>query len=178
MNRKESAMSRKLLVVIIVFLIGSMLAGCSAGAAGIYSAASVKNSNSGEESKALVREKSPEAVVDQHLKALNACNWSELLAQYPDQTEVHLSEGTVIKGRQAVADLFAGFVLTPKNGGLCGITFSEESRMVVNGTLVVQWVANADFLSEPYKGSDAYITDDGLMVSMVTTFNGADLKMK
>jgi hypothetical protein len=50
--------------------------------------------------------------------------------------------------------------------------------MVVNGTLVVQWVANADFLSEPYKGSDAYVTDDGLMVSMVTTFNGADLKMK
>jgi hypothetical protein len=171
-------MSRKLLIFIIVILIGSMLAGCFAGGASKYSAAAVKNLNSGAESKSLVREKSPDAVVAQHLKALNACNWSELMAQYPDQTEIHLSGGTVIKGRQAVGDLFAGFVLTPNDGGLCGITFSEESRMVVNGTLVVQWIANADFLAEPYRGSDAYVTDDGLMVSMVTTFNGADLKMK
>jgi hypothetical protein len=125
-----------------------------------------------------VREKTPADVVDQHLKALNACDWNGLLAQYPDQTEIHLPDGTVVKGRQAVADLFAGFVVPPADGGLCGITFSEESRQVINGTLAVQWVANADFLEEPYRGSDAYITDDGLMVSMVTTFNGADLKMK
>lgn len=83
-----------------------------------------------------------------------------------------------VLGRQAVADLFAGFVLTPDAGGLCGITFSKESRQVINGTLAVQWVANADFLAEPYRGSDAYITDSGLMVSMVTTFDGAELKMK
>jgi hypothetical protein len=39
-------------------------------------------------------------------------------------------------------------------------------------------VANADFLAEPYRGADAYITDDGLMVSMVSTFDGAELKFK
>jgi hypothetical protein len=100
------------------------------------------------------------------------------MAQYPDQVEIHLPGGTVVRGRQAVADLFPGFVLTPKDGGLCGITFSEESRKVINGTLAVQWVANADFLAEPYRGSDAYITDDGLMVGMVSTFNGAELKIK
>jgi len=36
----------------------------------------------------------------------------------------------------------------------------------------------ADFLAEPYKGSDAYETHDGLMAGMVSTFKGADLKMK
>jgi len=49
---------------------------------------------------------------------------------------------------------------------------------IIKCTLVVQWVANADFLAEPYRGSDAYVTDDGLMVSMVTTFDGAELKIK
>lgn len=166
----------KLFSLITLFVGAAILAGCASNSS--YTAATVKNAKTGEESASLVREKTPAAVVDQHLKALNACDWKALLAQYPDQVEVHLSGGTVIKGRQAVADLFAGFVLTPKDGGLCGITFSEESRMVVNGTLVVQWVANADFLEEPYRGSDAYVTDDGLMVAMVTTFNGADLKMK
>ena len=32
--------------------------------------------------------------------------------------------------------------------------------------------------AEPYKGSDAYETHDGLMVAMVSTFKGSDLKMK
>jgi hypothetical protein len=33
-------------------------------------------------------------------------------------------------------------------------------------------------LAEPYKGSDAYVTRDGLMAAMVSTFEGTDLKMK
>jgi hypothetical protein len=45
-------------------------------------------------------------------------------------------------------------------------------------TLNIQWKAEADFLAEPYKGSDAYETHDGLMVAMVSTFKGADLKLK
>ena len=36
----------------------------------------------------------------------------------------------------------------------------------------------ADFLAEPYRGSDAYITKNGLMQAMVTTFDGGALKMK
>jgi hypothetical protein len=172
-------MLHKLCKLAVLFLAVTILAGCASSPnANEYTAITVKNSKSGAESASLVREKTPADVVDQHLKALNACDWNDLLAQYPDQVEIHLPDGTVVKGRQAVADLFAGFVVPPADGGLCGITFSEESRQVINGTLAVQWVANADFLEEPYRGSDAYITDDGLMVSMVTTFNGADLKMK
>jgi hypothetical protein len=42
----------------------------------------------------------------------------------------------------------------------------------------LQWRAEAEFLTETYHGSDAYVTHDGLMYAQVTTFNGADLKMK
>lgn len=63
-------------------------------------------------------------------------------------------------------------------GGLIGIIFSAEHNFVVGDTVNTQWVANAGFLAEPYKGSDAYVTRDGLMAAMVTTFEGTDLKMK
>ncbi|HWI32181.1 MAG TPA: nuclear transport factor 2 family protein [Microbacterium sp.] len=136
------------------------------------------NSKTGDVSDALVREDGADAVLAQHLKTLNECDWAGLLAQYPDQAEIRLPLGATAMGREEIAELFAGFVLPPAEGGLCGLTFKEESRMVTGGTIAVQWVADADFLAEPYRGSDAYITDDGLMVGMVTTFDGAELKMK
>ena len=48
-----------------------------------------------------------------------------------------------------------------------------EQTFVVGETLNIQWKAEADFLAEPYKGSDAYETHDGLMAGMVSTFKGA-----
>lgn len=177
MFRKASVVTVVALSVIILAMYPQG-AGGAKGAASKYTAAKVKNANTGEESPGLVREKSPAEVVNQHLKALNACDWKALLAQYPDQVEIHTPGGSVVRGRQATADLFAKFVLPTKDGGLCGIKFSEESRQIINQTLVVQWVANADFLAEPYRGSDAYVTDDGLMAAMVTTFDGAEMKMK
>ena len=51
-------------------------------------------------------------------------------------------------------------------------------RSTIGDTFATQWVATADFLLEPYRGSDAYITKDGLMQSMVTTFDGGALRMK
>ncbi len=113
----------------------------------------------------------------EHVRALNACEWGALLAQYPNDAEIHLPEGTVVKGRQAIGELFAGFVLPVEEGGLCGITFSEESRFEVGGTEAVQWIAEADFLAEPYRGSDAYISDGQYMAAMVSTFDGAELVM-
>ena len=47
---------------------------------------------------------------------------------------------------------------------------------MTGGTLAVTWEADASFLAEPYQGADAYITDNGLLVSMVSTFDGAELK--
>lgn len=126
----------------------------------------------------LVPQPTPQAVIDEHLDALNVCDWDRLMAQYPDDAEVHLDNGVVIVGREAIGDLFAGFCQAPEDGGLIGITFSTERSFLVGDTLNVQWVANAPFLAEPYRGSDAYVTRDGLMAAMVSTFRGSDLQMK
>jgi hypothetical protein len=141
-----------------------------------YTAMSVANPNDpSESSTALIRELTPDAVLDQHITALNACDWAGLMQQYPDQYELRLPGGVLVQGREEAAETFAGFVKPYTEGGLCGIIFSEVSRDVVGGTLAVSWVADAPFLAEPYYGADAYITDDGLMVSMVSTFDGAEL---
>jgi ketosteroid isomerase-like protein len=126
----------------------------------------------------LVTQATPQAVVDEHLDALNKCDWNRLMAQYPDDAEIHLSGGTIVKGRQAIGELFAGFCKPAAEGGLMGITFTAESSFIVDGTVNAQWVATGDILAEPYKGSDAYVTRDGLMAAMVSTFEGTDLKMK
>ena len=78
----------------------------------------------------------------------------------------------------AVGELFRNFVKPAKEGGLCGMKFVTEHAFTVDGTINVQWVANADFLAEPYKGADAYVTKDGLMWAQVTTFRADEIKMK
>jgi hypothetical protein len=126
----------------------------------------------------LKKQASAQAVLDEHLDALNKCDWSRLLAQYPDDAQINLPGGTIVKGRAAIGELFAGFCKDPKDGGLNGIHFDAEDSTVIGDTLATQWVASGPFLAEPYKGSDAYITKDGLMQAMVSTFDGAALKMK
>jgi hypothetical protein len=126
----------------------------------------------------LVKQASPQAVVDEHLDALNKCDWNRIMAQYPDDAEIHLSGGTIVTGRKAIGELFAGFCKPAAEGGLMGITFAAEHTFIVDGTVNAQWVATGDMLAEPYKGSDAYVTRDGLMAAMVSTFEGTDLKMK
>jgi hypothetical protein len=127
---------------------------------------------------ALAPQASAQAVVDEHVDALNNCDWNRLMAQYPDTIEIHLPDGVIVAGRKDVGALFAGFCKAHADGGLNGLRFTPEHVYVVGDTLNVQWKAEADFLAEPYLGSDAYVTKDGLMYAQVTTFNGADLKMK
>jgi hypothetical protein len=126
----------------------------------------------------LKKQPTAQAVLDEHLAALNKCDWNRLMAQYPDDAQINLPNGTIVKGRSAIGDLFAGFCKNAKDGGLMGIHFSPENSMTIGDTLATQWVATAPFLAEPYRGSDAYITKDGLMQAMVTTFDGGALKMK
>jgi hypothetical protein len=137
----------------------------------------VENPNTGEVADTLMPQDGALAVYEEHIRVLNDCDWLGLMAQYPNDAEIHLPEGTVVKGRQAIGELFAGFVLDPADGGLCGLTFTEESRFEVGGTQNVQWVAEADFLAEPYRGSDAYVSDGQYMAAMVSTFDGAELVM-
>jgi len=127
---------------------------------------------------ALKRQATPQAVVNEHVAALNACDWNRLMAQYPEDAELFFPGGQVIKGRQAIGDLFRDFVKPHAQGGLCGLTFTAEQTLTVGTTLNVQWRAIAPFLSAPYLGADAYGTKDGLMQAQVTTFDGTQLKMK
>jgi hypothetical protein len=124
------------------------------------------------------KQANPQAVLDEHLDALNKCDWSRLVAQYPEDAQINLPGGAITKGRAAIGDLFAGLCKEVKDGGLKGIHFDPGVSATIGDTLVTQWVATGSFLAEPYKGSDAYITKDGLMQAMVTTFDGGALKMK
>ena len=126
----------------------------------------------------LKRQATPKAVVDEHLDALNRCDWTRLMAQYPPEVELFLPGGQVVKGRGEVGQLFEGFVKPFKDGGLCGLTFESEHVQIVGDTVNVQWRATADFLAAPYRGADVYVTHDGLMRAQVTTFDGSQLKRK
>jgi SnoaL-like domain len=126
----------------------------------------------------LKKQPTAQAVLDEHFAALNACDWNRLLAQYPEDAQINLPNGTIVKGRAALGDLFAGFCKDSKDGGLNGIKFTVEHSTTIENTFATQWVATAPFLAEPYRGSDAYITHDGYMQAMVTTFDGGALKMK
>ena len=126
----------------------------------------------------LKKQPSAQAVLDEHFAALNKCDWNRLMAQYPEDAQINLPNGTIVKGRAAIGDLFAGFCKDPKDGGLIGIHFAPENSTTIGDTFVTQWVATAPFLAEPYKGSDAYITKNGYMQAMVSTFDGGALKMK
>jgi hypothetical protein len=124
------------------------------------------------------RQATAQAVLDEHMDALNHCDWNRIVAQYPDNAQINLPGGAVVAGRKAIGEMFAGFCKDSKDGGLKGINFKVEHSTTIGDTFATQWVATADFLSEPYRGSDAYITKNGLMQAMVTTFDGGALKMK
>jgi ketosteroid isomerase-like protein len=117
------------------------------------------------------KQSTPKAVVDEHLDALNKGDWNRLMAQYPEDVEIFLPGGVVIRGRQAVAEAFGGMVKPFEDGGLGGVTFTPEHVFTVGDTVSVQWKADADFLKEPYRGADAYVTRDGLLVAQVSTFD-------
>src|ERR1700726_2732430 len=103
----------------------------------------------------LKKQPTVQAVLDEHLDALNKCDWDRLVAQYPEDAQINLPGGTIVKGRAAIGELFAGFCKDPKDGGLKGIHFDPGDSATIGNTLVTQWVATGPFLAEPYKGSDA-----------------------
>lgn len=126
----------------------------------------------------LKRQANARAVVDEHLDALNHCDWTRLMAQYPPGVQFFLSGGQTIKGREEVGKLFANLVKPFKEGGLCGVKFETLHAFPVDRTLAVQWSATSEFLAEPYLGADAYVTKDGLLWAIVTTFQPEQMKKK
>jgi hypothetical protein len=66
-----------------------------------YTAISVTNPNNpAQVSNKLVREKTPLAVFDQHINALNNCDWKGLMQQYPDKYQLRQGgPGALVTGR-------------------------------------------------------------------------------
>ena len=126
----------------------------------------------------LKRQGSAEAVVAEHLAALNACDWKRLMAQYPPSVHFFLPAGMVVVGRKAVGQLFLGFCKSRAQGGNKGLIFTPQRTFQVGPTISVQWSADASFLKRPYRGADAYITKGGLMYAQVTTFGAPPLPYK
>jgi SnoaL-like domain len=124
------------------------------------------------------RQATPQKVVEEHMAAFSSCDWNRLMAQFPDNVEFFSPNGVVVRGRKALGDMFAKVVKPPSQGGTCGLKVTPEHIFVVGDTVNVQWVAEAPFLAEPYRGADAYETHDGLMAAQVTTFDQAALKMR
>jgi hypothetical protein len=137
----------------------------------------VENPNTGEISDMLIPQADAYETYAEHIRVLNDCDWLGLMAQYPDNAEIHFNGDAMWSGRQEIGAGLAGFVLSLEEDGLCGLNFVEVSRLEVGGTENVKWVADADFLAEPYYGSDAYVSDGQFMVAMVSTFRGSDLVM-
>ncbi|MEO9895829.1 MAG: nuclear transport factor 2 family protein [Paracoccaceae bacterium] len=126
----------------------------------------------------LVMQPNAERVTFEHVDALNACDWNRLMAQYPEEVLIILPNGVWVEGRSAIGDVFAGFCTPREEGGFIGATFIAEKVKTVGDTVNVSWRVEAEWLEEPYKGADAYVTRDGLMYVQVTTFDPADMKFK
>ncbi len=126
----------------------------------------------------LKRQANAEAVVKEHVAALNACDWNRIMAQDPPDVEIFSPGGVVAQGREAVGAMFTQVVKPFREGGICGLKFTAEHTQKVGDTLNVQWRADAPFLVQPYRGADSYETKDGLMQAQVTTFKREDLKAK
>lgn len=120
----------------------------------------------------------PQAVVDEHLDALNDCDWERIMAQYPDDVHFIVPGGVWIEGRAEIGKIFLGFCAPREAGGFRGATFITEYVNAVGDTVNVSWRVEADWLAEPYRGADAYVTKDGLMQAQVTTFDAADMVFK
>ena len=52
----------------------------------------------------LKRQSTPQAVIDEHMDALNKCDWNRIMAQYPADYQLNLPDGVVVKGREAAAN--------------------------------------------------------------------------
>ena len=120
----------------------------------------------------------PQAAVDEHIDALNKGDWNRAMAQYPPNVEFFMAGGHVVQGREQIGQLFWGFFKPRKEGGFAGIQFEILHSFAVGDTINARWQVTADFLAEPYVGSEAYVTKDGLIWSQVSTLRVEDMKFK
>src|SRR5580698_11189480 len=113
----------------------------------------------------------PEKVIAEHIAALNACDWNRMMAQYDDDVEFLSKDGGIVKGREAIGQMFKKALQPPSGGGQCGMRLIPEHTVAVGDTVNVVWRVEAPFFAEPYRGSEAFETRNGLLVLQVTTWD-------
>lgn len=163
-------------IAIAVVVLGSVAGVYSAGQSAASGTAGSRSDDGGVGTPRLVRQPTPEAVVAEHVDALNKCNVDRLMAQYPKTVAILLPGGVTVEGRTGVRALFEGLCKPLAAGGLNGIQFAAIKSWTVGKTVNVQWVATAPFLAAPYYGADAYVTHNGLLAVQVSTFDAAELQ--
>jgi hypothetical protein len=124
------------------------------------------------------RQTTPEKVIAEHVAALNACDWNRMMAQYDDDIVFLSKDGGIVQGREAIGKMFQQSLKKPAEGGQCGMTLIPEKTIVVGNTVNVIWRVEAPFLAEPYRGSEAFETRNGLLAAQVTTWDPSAMKMK
>ena len=120
----------------------------------------------------------PEQVVIEHFAALNSCSWNRMMAQYSDDMIFMSKNGATIEGREAIGRMFQKALAPPAKGGQCGMILIPERTVVVGNTVNVIWRAEAPFFAQPYRGSEAFETRDGLLALQVTTWDPSAIKLK
>lgn len=112
----------------------------------------------------------PVAVYTAHITALNACDVDALVDLRTDDFTLFLRGGLVLRGKTEPRALWEGACLSFAEGGFRGWEFTAENTHLVGNAYTVQWVMKAPF-AEDYRGADAYVSRDGKMASMVSTFD-------
>jgi hypothetical protein len=120
----------------------------------------------------------PEKVIAEHIAALNACDWNRMMAQYDDDIVFLSKDGGIVSGRQAIGEMFTKALQPPAKGGQCGMKLIPEKTIVLGNTVNVIWRCEAPFFAEPYRGSEAFETRNGLLAAQVTTWDPSAIKMK
>lgn len=116
-------------------------------------------------------------VFENHLRQLNKCSVPGLKRERTPDTQLFFGPN-VIRGVSDVDAVFSNFCKPRSEGGLNGLKFTEEKAFIVGNVISVQWVANASFLAEPYPGSDAFVTCGYKVLTIVSSFNEAELNFK
>jgi len=120
----------------------------------------------------------PEQVITEHIAALNACDWNRMMAQYDDDIVFLSKDGGIVSGRKAIGDMFTKALQPPAQGGQCGMKLIAEKTIIVGNTVNVIWRCEAPFFAQPYRGSEAFETRNGLLAAQVTTWDPSAIKMK
>jgi hypothetical protein len=121
------------------------------------------------------KSKSVEAVVREHIDAVEDCDAARLVAGYSRDAKLFFPDGVVVEGQAALRDLYADFVKPQPEGGLCGITVTREDSYRRAGTIFVKFRVEAPFLAEPYFSTDGYVIAHGKILSEVSTFDASKL---